>query len=87
MSDLLALLAAIIPPNDYQHRNGFSNQYLLEKLTPDEHQAVGQALLGMLENSDDPLIGETLAHMKAVDALRALGLDTSELVARKRAQH
>ena len=87
MRDLQSLLAAIIPPNDYQHRNGFSNQYLLEKLTLDESKAIEQALLGMLEISDDPLIGEILAHMKAADALRALGLDTSELVARKRAQH
>jgi hypothetical protein len=70
--DIHQLLREIIPPTDYQHRNGFSNEYIILSLSDAERNVIEQSLIEMLEVNDDTLIGETLAIMKSVNSLQAL---------------
>jgi hypothetical protein len=66
------LLKEIIPPNDYQHRNGFGNEDIILSLSETEKTEVEKRLIEMLEKKDDTLIGETLAIMKSENSLQAL---------------
>jgi hypothetical protein len=66
------LLKEIIPPNDYQHRNGFGNEHIIFSLSQTEKIEVEKRLIEMLEKKDDTLIGETLAIMKSENSLQAL---------------
>jgi len=72
MRNIDQLLDDLIPPSDYQHRNGFSNAHILLSLTENEKKEVERNLIEMLEKTDDGLIGETLAIMKSTDSLPTL---------------
>ena len=66
------IIEELIPPADYQHRNGFSNEHLVLNLTDQEKQEVEKRLIDMLDTKDDELIGETLAILKSTDSLSSL---------------
>jgi hypothetical protein len=71
--DIQKLIAEIIPPADYQHRNGFSNNHLIDQLSEYEKNQVEDALINkLLTNNEDTLIVETLAHMKSKKSLAIL---------------
>lgn len=72
MQDIEKLLLEIIPPSDYQHRNGFSNEHIILSLDTDEKKLIEKRLINMLESSEDILIGETLAILKSNDSLPLL---------------
>jgi hypothetical protein len=56
----------IIPSNDYQHRNGFNNTPLIDKLSDIERGQLEKALIHKLlfesEKEVDNLIVETFVH-------------------------
>ena len=66
------LIAEIIPPNDYQHRNGFSNVQLIDQLTNEERELVEDALIYKLIENTDMLIVETLGYMRSEKSLPIL---------------
>jgi hypothetical protein len=66
------IIEELIPPADYQHRNGFSNEHLVLNLTDQDKRDVEKRLIEMLETKDDVLIGETLAILKSTDSLSGL---------------
>ena len=74
--DLKDILTEIIPPSDYQHRNGFNNIPILEKLSINEKHKVENALITMLtfnkNENIDTLIIETLAYLKSEKSLPKL---------------
>jgi ribosome-binding ATPase YchF (GTP1/OBG family) len=71
--DVQKLIAEIIPPSDYQHRNGFSNNHLIDRLSEYEKNQVEDALINkLLTNNEDTLIVETLAYMKSKKSLAIL---------------
>jgi predicted secreted Zn-dependent protease len=72
MRDINQLLKEIIPPADYQHRNGFSNERIILELSEVEKVEVEQNLIEMLKKNDDTLIGESLAIMKSKNSLPTL---------------
>ena len=72
MKNINHLLKEIIPPDDYQHRNGFSNENIILSLSEVEKIEVEHNLIEMLKKKDDILIGETLAIMKSKNSLEAL---------------
>ncbi len=67
-----ALIAEIIPPNDYTHRNGFSNKHIIDILSDKERIVIEEALIEYLRKSDDILIVETLGYMRSYKALPIL---------------
>jgi hypothetical protein len=67
------LIDKIIPPSDYQHRNGFSNTQIIDQLSEQEKTLVEDALINMLmTKTNDTLIVETLAYLKSVKSLPLL---------------
>jgi hypothetical protein len=70
------LLREIIPPADYQHRNGFNNIPLIDKLTGDEKIQLENALIDKLtfesDKEPDSLIVETLAYLKSQKSVPVL---------------
>ena len=72
MRDINQLLKEIIPPADYQHRNGFSNERIILELSEVEKVEIEKNLIEMLKKNDDTLIGETLAIMKSEKSLQTL---------------
>ena len=72
MRNIEHLLKELIPPSDYQHRNGFSNEHIVLSLTENEKTEVERNLIEMLEKKEDDLIGETLTIMKSTDSLPTL---------------
>jgi len=79
MMNIDKLIREIIPPNDYQHRNGFNNVPILNQLTADEKLQIEDILIKMLlsasEQEIDTLIVETLAYLgsnKSVPILNIL---------------
>ncbi len=72
MRDINQLLKEIIPPDDYQHRNGFGNEHIILSLAETEKIEIEKILIEMLKKKDDTLIGETLAIMKSKNSLQAL---------------
>jgi hypothetical protein len=72
MRNIENLLKELIPPSDYQHRNGFSNEHIVLNLTENEKIEVERNLIQMLEKKEDDLIGETLTIMKSTDSLPVL---------------
>jgi hypothetical protein len=74
--DIDKLVNEIIPPADYQHRNGFNNIPRIDKLTSDQKQLLEQALIKKLElqkpEEVDRLIIETLGYLKSKAALSVL---------------
>lgn len=72
MRNIEHLLKELIPPSDYKHRNGFSNEHIVLSLTENEKTEVERNLIEMLEKKEDDLIGETLTIMKSTDSLPTL---------------
>lgn len=70
------ILKEIIPPSDYQHRNGFNNIPLLDKLADEEKIQLENALIDKLifesDREPDSLIAETLAYLKSQKSLPVL---------------
>jgi len=66
------LLNELIPPSDYQHRNGFSNENIVHSLTDNEKNEVERNLIQMLDEKNDELIGETLTILKSTKSLPIL---------------
>ena len=66
------LLSDIIPPNDHQHRNGFSNLHIIDKLNQQERDLVEDALIKKVISNSDMLIVETLGYMKPYKSLPVL---------------
>jgi hypothetical protein len=67
--DINKIISEIIPPDDYQHRNGFSNEHLIDKLSEDEKFKVETELINLLKKTPDMLIVDTLGYMKSERAL------------------
>lgn len=63
------LIADIIPPDDFQHRNGFSNTHIIDKLNSQERELLEEVLINSLLNKVDMLVVETLAYMKSARSL------------------
>lgn len=67
------LVNEVIPPSDYQHRNGFNNIPIIDELTKDEKQLLEKVLIQKLhseaEKEIDTLVVETLAYLKSVASL------------------
>ncbi|MCF7559212.1 hypothetical protein L3X39_01075 [Sabulilitoribacter multivorans] len=72
MRNIEHLLKELIPPSNYQNRNGFSNEHIVLSLTEKEKTEVERNLIEMLEKKEDDLIGETLTIMKSTDSLPTL---------------
>lgn len=72
MREINQLLKEIIPPSDYQHRNGFGNDDIIDSLFDSQKIEVEARLIDMLKQDDDTLIGETLAYMKSNNSLTVL---------------
>mgnify|MGYP003142203209 CR=1 FL=1 len=72
MRNIEQLIKELIPPSDYQHRNGFSNEHIVLSLTEKEKKEVERKLIEMLEKKEDDLIGETLTIMKSTNSLPTL---------------
>ena len=70
--DINKIISEIIPPDDYQHRNGFSNEHLIDKLSEDEKFKVETELINLLKKTPDMLIVDTLGYMKSERALPVL---------------
>jgi HEAT repeat protein len=70
------LVNEVIPPSDYQHRNGFDNIPIIDKLADNEKQLLERALvkkmLSEAEKEIDTLIVDTLAHLKSAASLPVL---------------
>jgi len=70
--DIEKIMGEIIPPNDRQHREGFNNIGLIEKLTAAEKTEVENKLIDKLkepDNSIDNLVVETLVYLKSEKSL------------------
>ena len=85
MRNIEQLLKELIPPSDYQHRNGFSNEHIVLSLSENEKTEVERNLIELLEKKEDVLIGETLTIMKSTDSLSTLRkrLDLSQSPTKK----
>jgi hypothetical protein len=74
--DIERLIGEIIPPSDYQYRNGFNNIPIINKLTDDEKKQVEDILVNKLSDKAnkevDTLIVETLAYLKSRKSLPVL---------------
>ena len=70
--DIESLINEIIPPDDYQHRNGFSNTHIIDKFSNQEKTLVESVLIGMLPDKTDILIVETLAYLQSKKSLPIL---------------
>jgi HEAT repeat protein len=70
------LINEIIPLNNYEHREGFNNEPILDKLTASEKRLVEDELIFLLLNKTskdtDTLIVETLAYLKSEKSLPVL---------------
>jgi len=73
--DISELYAKIIPPLDYQHRNGVTTHHLIDKLSDEEKKEVEKKLIedvSIIPRGVDDLIVENLVHLKSKDAVPAL---------------
>ena len=68
------LIKEIIPyPADHSHREGFTNEQIIDNLTHEERDLVEVALINLLdEHPRDTYIVETLADMKSEKSLPSL---------------
>jgi S-adenosylmethionine synthetase len=70
------LVSEVIPPSDYQHRNGFNNIPTIEKLTENERDLLEKALIEKLQpelgEEIDTLIVDTLAYLKSMVSIPVL---------------
>ena len=74
MRDIDKLVDKIIPyPADREHRDGFSNEQIIDKLNKVEREQVETALIKKLsQRSDDLLIVTTLSYLKSHKSLDIL---------------
>jgi hypothetical protein len=74
MTDIEKLIKEIIPyPADHSHREGFTNEQIIDALSKADRDLVEIALIDLLDkNSWDTFIVETLAYMKSVKSLPTL---------------
>ena len=72
MRDIKNLISEIIPPADYRHRNGFTNERKIDELSESEKVEVKKELLALLRMSSDSLIADTLAYMKSFESIPIL---------------
>ena len=74
MRDLTKLINDIIPyPDDREHRDGFGNEDIIDKLTDEERKEIENLLLDKLEaRPNDLLIVTTLGYMKSKSSLDRL---------------
>lgn len=70
--EITELMSKIIPRDDYQHRNGFSNRHLIDKLSNSERSEVEAELIKILHEKNDMLVVETLGYMKSKKSLTTL---------------
>ena len=71
--DIKKLISEIIPHSDYQHRNGFSKNKIIDKLNDDEKTQTANELMSLLlTTQDDMLIVETLGYMRSKKSLPIL---------------
>lgn len=70
--DIHTIMSDIIPPDDYQNRNGFSNVHIIDNLNDLERVLVEDTLIVMLLNKADMLVVETLAYMKSLKSIPSL---------------
>jgi hypothetical protein len=74
--EIKELTNRIIPPSDYQHRNGFNNIPIIDELSDDDRSDIENALIDMLFQASaerlDILIVETLAYLKSSRSLPKL---------------
>jgi len=70
------LVNEVIPPRDYQHRNGFNNIPIIDELTENEKQLLEKALIQKLQSEAeieiDTLIVDTLAYLKSDKSIPVL---------------
>ncbi len=60
----------IIPPDDHTHRNGFTNEPLVDTLDDADRSTLERALIARLQaGTTDLLVVETLAYLKAQAAV------------------
>ncbi|WDF75986.1 hypothetical protein PQ469_19030 [Mucilaginibacter sp. KACC 22773] len=69
--EIAQLINQIIPPSDWQHREGFTNMHIIDQLSYSERLLVESLLMEKLieKKSADTLIVETLAYMKSTKSL------------------
>jgi len=74
--DIDKLVNEVIPPRDYQHRNGYNNIPIIDELKENEKQLLEKALIQKLqseaEKEIDTLIVDTLSYLKSVGSLQVL---------------
>jgi len=73
--DISELYAKIIPPLDYQHRNGVTTHHLIDQLSDDEKKEVEKKLIEnvtIIPRGVDDLIVDNLVHLKAKESVPAL---------------
>lgn len=80
MRNISELIKTIIPPADYEHRNGFNNEPYLDSLSESERGLVEDELIKMIEFSDDSLIAETLAYLKSTKSLKILNKKLDSII-------
>jgi hypothetical protein len=66
------LIKEIVPPADWQHRNGFSNEIIIAKLNAEERISVEEKLLKMAIGSYDEMVIEGLVYLKSEKAVPIL---------------
>jgi len=71
-ADVNKIVNQVIPPNDYQHRNGFSNEHIIDNLSDEEKFKLEAELINILQQKRDMLIVETLSYLKSEKALPIL---------------
>jgi hypothetical protein len=70
--DIDRLIETIIPPNDFEHRDGFNNSPIIDELNREQKKLVEHGLIKMLEVTFDLLIVETLEYLQSVQSLPLL---------------
>lgn len=77
--DISKIYNKIIPPDDWQSRNGFSNVAIIDGLTDEKKKEVEARLLLDLESRFDILIVETLVYLKCLKLIPFLMLKLAEV--------
>jgi len=73
--DISELYAKIIPPLDYQHRNGVTTHHLIDQLPGEEKKEIEKKLIEnvtIIPRGVDDLIVDNLVHLKSKESVSAL---------------
>lgn len=62
----------IIPPDNYESRRDFNNEYIIDRLNFNEKSEIEEMLLENLINNYDLLIIETLAYLKSKKSVNVI---------------